>query len=66
MKKRLALLAISSLILTGCTNSLTQSVTETTPEKPVIVTSFFPITHLVEKIVGDQATVVQILPIGAE
>lgn len=66
MKKTIAFLAISSLILTGCTNSLTQSVTETTPEKPVIVTSFFPITHLVEKIVGDQATVVQILPIGAE
>jgi len=66
MKKHFTLLAISSLILTGCANSQTQTVTETTPEKPVIVTSFFPITHLVEKIVGDQATVVQILPIGAE
>lgn len=35
-------------------------------QKPVIVTSFFPITHLVEKIVGEQAQIVQILPEGTE
>ena len=61
MKKALFLSALCSILLVSC------GVTDTSPKvevtaKPVIVTSFYPITHLVETIVGDQATVVQILP----
>lgn len=43
-----------------------KNITTTETQKPVIVTSFFPLTHIVEKIVWDQAEVIQILPEGAE
>ncbi len=59
-------LLASTLILAGCSIWKKPAIVETETNKPVIVTSFFPITHLVEKMVGDQAQVVQLLPIGAE
>jgi len=57
---------VSALFLTGCSAPEQSVPVKTEVQKPVIVTSFFPITHLVQKIVGDQAEVVQLLPTGAE
>jgi zinc transport system substrate-binding protein len=61
----ISLAVIWALLLTGC-SMWEKNITTTETPKPVIVTSFFPLTHIVEKIVWDQAEVVQILPEGAE
>lgn len=60
----LSVVALSVLLLSGC--GMTNTTTSTETQKPVIVTSFFPITHIVEKIVGDKADIIQILPEWAE
>jgi zinc transport system substrate-binding protein len=60
----LSIITLSALLLTGC--GMTNTTTSTETQKPVIVTSFFPITHIVEKIVGDKADIIQILPEWAE
>lgn len=62
----ISLIAVWALLLTGCSMWEKNLPTTTGAQKPVIVTSFFPLTHLVEKIVWDQAEVIQILPEGAE
>jgi ABC-type Zn uptake system ZnuABC Zn-binding protein ZnuA len=62
MKIHIALILTLSLVLMGCSNQVQPEKVSTIEKKTVIVTSFFPITHLVAKIVGNQAEIIQILP----
>lgn len=67
--KKISLISViflSTLLLSGCIVWKKTLPIKTITQKPVIVTSFFPLTHIVEKIVWDQAEVVQILPEWAE
>lgn len=56
MKIKISLLTILLIILTSCQNQPVQT------EKLKIVTTFFPITDLVQRIVGDTTEVQQLLP----
>lgn len=65
MKVKIAIIAIVTVVLAGCTiasnsgNTVLES-KRNNPDKKVVVTSFYPIAHFTEKIAGDTVQVINI------